>query len=162
MITLPEVFKFVSGGPAAGPSCAANALSTGDYVCLKNVHMAYCVVVHQGANDTDLTISFKEATAVAGTGAATISATLAFWTDDDWGSGSDTMTRQTDAANDTIDPATENPVIQVWQIDPAKLSAGYDCVACVGTNGDASNDLCVLWLLQTRYAADQPPTAITD
>jgi len=161
MLTLPEAFKICCGSNGDA-IVAANALSTGDYICLKNVHMAYCIVVHSGSTDTDLTVGFSEATAVAGTSAAAITATFPLWTDTDWGSASDTLTRQTDAATDAIDPATEDPVIQVWQIDPAKLSAGFDCIAVTGTNGNASNNVCVLWFLETRYPGDQPPTAITD
>jgi hypothetical protein len=161
MGTLWEQFHFALGSNM-GAIVAGNALSTGDYICLKNAHMAYCIVVHDGANDTDLTVSFKEATAVAGTSAAAITATFPFVTDANFGSASDTLARGTDAANKAIDPATENPSLTIFQIDPAKLSAGFDCIAVVGTGGHASNNVCVLWMLESRYPADPPPTVITD
>lgn len=161
MISFPEVFKLVCGSNAA-PIVAANALSTGDYICLKNVHRAWCIVVHSGANDTDLTLSFMEATDVAGTNAAAITATMPIWKDVDWGSQSDAMSRQTDAANDVIDPATEGTQFTVFEWDPAKFSDGFDCIAVKGAGGHASNNVCVIWVLLSRYPADQAPSAITD
>lgn len=160
LITVPEHFKVVGGGPSGGPIVAADALSTGDYISLANVHRATCIVVHNGANDTDLTVSFMKATDIAGSGAAAVTSTQAIWRDNDAGSQSDTLVRQTDAANAVIDPATQNPVIAVFQIDPAKLGATYDAIACKGAGGHASNDVCVLWLLEMRHAADQPPAVI--
>jgi len=158
-ICLPEHFKICCGGNGA-PTVAGNALSTGDYICLKNVHMAYCLVTHVGANDTDLVISFSEATDAAAGSAAAITATFPLWTDADWSSQSDALVRGTDAANKTIDPATESPSFTIFQIDPAKLSAGFDWIAVVGTGGHASNFVTVHWLLESRYPADPPPTAI--
>jgi hypothetical protein len=164
MFTLPESLKIVGGGPGlgAGPIVAANALGTGDFVCMKNVHKAWAVIVHQGANDTDLTVELREATDVAGGTAADVTATLPIWADVDFGTQSDALSRQTDAATYAIDPATESPIILVIEWDPAKHTAGYDCIAVKGNNGHASNNVCVLWFLETRYPADQPPTAITD
>lgn len=162
-LTLPEDLKLVlSTTGASGAILAGNALSTADYVCMKNVNKAWLVLVHQGANDTDLVVSFSEATAVAGTGAAAVTATMPIWKDVDAGSASDTLSRQTDAASLTIDPATQNPVLAVFEWDPAKFSAGYDCLAVVGTGGHASNYVMAMWFLDTRYPADQPPAAITD
>jgi len=159
--TLPENLKLAIGANTTA-IVAANALSTGDYISMKNVHKAWCVVIHDGANDTDLTLEFSEATSVAGGSAADVTATFPIWLDSDAGSGSDTLVRQTDAATVTIDPATQNPVMVVMEWDPAKHTAGYDCVAIKGNNGHASNNVCALWFLETRYPADQPPTAITN
>lgn len=162
MICLPEVFKLISGGPAAGPLSAADGLGTGDYISLKNaVGKAYAVIVHQGTNDTDLTVEISKATDVAGTGAEDITDTLRIWKDDDFGSGSDTLVRQTDAATNVIDASAESPAIVIIEVDPAALG-DFDCVAVKGNNGHASNDLCVLWFVQSRYPADPSPTMITD
>jgi hypothetical protein len=157
----PEEFKLVLGGSVL-PIQAANALSTGDYICCKNVQKAWAVITHQGANDTDLVLEFSEATDVAGSGAADVTKTVPNWRDNDAGTGSDTLVKQTDAATVTIDPATQNPVLVVMEWDPAKFTAGYDCIAVKGNNGHGSNNVHVLWILEMRYADNQPPSVIID
>jgi hypothetical protein len=161
MLRIPEALKPVIGGSVL-PVQAANALATGDYICCKNVQKAWAIVIHQGSNDTDLTLEFSEATDVAGTSAADVTKTFPIWYDSDAGTGSDTLTRATDAATYTIDPATANPVMVIMEWDPAKFTAGYDCIAVKGNAGHASNYVVVLWLLEMRYADPSPPTVITD
>jgi hypothetical protein len=161
MFSLPESLKIVLGSNGL-PIVAANALSTGDYICMKGVHKAWCVVVHSGANNTDLVVSFMEATSVAGGSAAAITATMPMWKDINAGSLSDTLVRQTDAANVTIEPDLHSTQLTVFEWDPAKFSAGFDCIAVKGATGHASNNVCVLWFLDARYPADQPPAVITD
>jgi hypothetical protein len=156
--TLPENLKIVSAMDGIN---AANALG-GDYVSLKNAHKAWLVFQHDGTNDTDLTVGVNEATTVAGGSATAITATMPIWVDSDAGTQSDTLVRQTDAANYVIDPATEGTCLLVIEVDPAKLSAGFDCVAVVGTGGHASNNVSAHWYLESRYPGDQPPSAIVD
>ena len=60
----PEQLKVVLGG-SNQPIAAANALSVGDYICMKNVNKAWAIVVHVGTNDTDLTVRVS----LSGTGA---------------------------------------------------------------------------------------------
>lgn len=161
LCTLAEKFKIVNGNLVAG-IVAGNAVSTGDYVCLKNIHRATAVIMHSGANDTDLTLEFSEAQDVAGTGAQDVTATSRIWTNGTGGTAADALTRQTDAATHAIDPATEDPAIVVMEFDPAKFSVGFDCIAIKGNNGHSSNNVSVMWYLETAMPADPPPTAITD
>ena len=157
-MTLPENLKFVN---CYGP-CAGNGVGTsGDYVSLKNVLRAYVIVKHAGANDTDLVIAIKEATAVAGTSAAAITATMPIWVSP--GTTSDDLQdRQTDAATYTLDPATLGSAIVIIEVDPAILSAGFDCIQAYTTGGHASNFVDVIYALQMAYAQDPAPAAVTD
>lgn len=139
---------------------AANAVAS-DVICLKNVNKAWVVVVHSGSSDTDLVISLAEHTAV-GQSAVAITATFPIWVDSDVGSTSDTLARQTDAANYTIDTGTAPNQLVIFEWDPAKFTAGYDCLSLADTGGNASNNVCALMVLDMAYMADQPPTAITD
>ena len=75
---------------------AANAVAC-DYISLKNVMACWLLVTHTGANDTDLVLTVKEASDVAGTGVQTIGRTVPIWLDADAGTTSDTLVRQTDA-----------------------------------------------------------------
>lgn len=161
MFNFPGEFKLVLGGSVL-PIQAANALSIGDYICMKNVNKAWAVITHVGANDTDMVLKFNEATDVAGSGAADMTKTVPIWSDIDAGTGSDTLVRQTDAATYTIDPATMNPVMVVMEFDPSKFSAGFDCVALKATGGHGSNNVHVLWILEMRYKGIPFPTVITD
>lgn len=160
-LNFPEHYKLVLGGSVL-PIQAANALSTGDYICCKNVNKAWAVITHVGANDTDLTLEFSEAEDVAGTNAADVTKTFPIWRDNDSGTGSDTVSRSADAATAVIDPATQNPVLVVMEWDPAKFTAGFDCIAVKGNAGHASNNVHVLWVLEMRYQGVPFPTVITD
>lgn len=140
---------------------AANAVAC-DYISMKNVQMAWLVVMHTGANDTDLTLTLKEATDVSGTSAQTFATAVDWWLDADAGTTSDTLVRQTAATGITIDPATQNGVVAVFKIDPTKLSAGFDCVTFADSGGHGSNFCCVYALCQMREAQATPATVITD
>jgi len=161
MFTFPEHCKLVFGGSVL-PIQAANALSLGDYICCKNVQKAWAIITHVGANDTDLTLEFRQAADVADTDGVDVTKTFPIWSDVDAGTGSDTLVRQTDAATYVIDPATMNPVMVVMEWDPQKFAAGLDCIAVKGNAGHASNNVHVLWVLAMRYSGMPFPTVITD
>ena len=157
----PEEFKVVLGGSVL-PIQAANALSTGDYISMKNVNKAWAIITHVGANDTDLTLEFSEASDVAGSDAADVTKTFPIWRDNDAGTSSDTVTRSTDAATVAIDPATANPVLVIMEWDPAKHTAGLDCIAVKGNSGHGSNNVHVLWILDMRFRGVPFPSVIVD
>jgi len=141
---------------------AANA-ATYDYICCKNAHKVWFVIQHYGGGgDTDLVLSLKEATDVAAGTSAAVTATFPIWSDIDAGTASDGLVRQTDAANYTIDTGAGADYLTVLEWDPAKHTAGYDCISVVDTGGNASNIVSVLAVIQERYPADQPPSAIID
>lgn len=156
--TIPQGLHIVN---AYGP-CAGNGIGTSaDWVCLKNVHRAFVFVKHAGANDTDLVIGVKEATAVAGTSAAAITATFPIWTSAGTTSA-DTWTKETNAASYTIDPATKGSAIVIMQIDPSIFSAGFDCLQVYTTGGHASNFVDAAYILQMSFKDPSPISAIVD
>jgi hypothetical protein len=159
MFTFPEKYKLVLLN-----NSAANAV-TSDYICCKNAHKVWFLIFHAGANDTDLTFSLKEAVDVAETGGSSaVVATFPIWVDIDASTTSDLLIKQTDAASFAIDPATMNPVLLILEWDPAKHTAGYDCIAVAdgGAGGHANNTVQIFAIIEERYPAGQPPTAITD
>ena len=156
MFTLPEKCKIVS---AFGPKTTAGA-TTGDYISLKNAHKVW-IVWHsvEGASDT-CAISVNEATAVAGTGATTLSGTFPIWANQDCAT-SDTLVAQTAAAGLTTSATTKTKQV-VIEVDPAQFSAGFDCMAVVSGASSASNlSSCKYYILE-RYQQATPPAAITD
>ena len=157
-ICLPEDLKIVRVQTVV----ACNAFTTSDYICDKYAHKVWFIIGHAGATDTDLTLGLREATNVAGGTSAVVATTFPIWTDIDHGVASDALVRQTDAATDVIDPAAEGAQLTVFEWDPAKHTAGYDCIAVRATGGNAANTVWVLALIWERYAQDPPPSAIVD
>ena len=139
---------------------AANAVAC-DYISLKNVMACWLLVTHTGANDTDLVLTVKEASDVAGTGVQTIGRTVPIWLDADAGTTSDTLVRQTDATG-YIDPAVQNGVQIVFQIDPSYLSAGFDCINLGDSGGHASNICTIHAICEMNFQMATPLTVITD
>ena len=160
--SLPENYKMLIIAPLA----AANAVVY-DTICLKHAHKVWFVLEHQGENDTDLTVSLLEAKLVAAATATTTAVTAVFpvWENVDAGTPGDTLTKvATDAASYVIDigDGGANQLI-VIEWDPAKFSAGYDCIKMVDANGHGSNTATVIAILEMRYAdksADIPSVII--
>lgn len=140
---------------------AANAVSC-DTISCKNVNKLWFVVIHTGSSDTDLTLSLYEATDVASGTNAAITDTCPIWNDTDMGTTSDTLARTTDAYSYTIDTGNYPNQMAVIEWDPAKFSAGYDCVYLADSGGNASNTVTIFAVCDMRYQADQPPVVITD
>ena len=153
--TLPHQLK-----PVLLFSGAANAV-TCDTVSLKNVLKFWWFIFHAGANDTDLTLTPTQATDVAsGTNKATAT-THAIWKDIDAGTTSDTLVSATAAASLVIDPATENPVLAIIEVDPAlhlDHANSYDCVYLADSGGHASNTVRIFGLALMK---DQGQVALT-
>ena len=153
--TFPEQCKIVELYTGA-----ANAVAS-DAVNMKNAKKAWVCVIHKGAADTDLVVSLAEHTAV-GQSAVAITATFPIWVDADVGTSSDTLVRQTDAANYTINTGDSANQMVVMEWDPAKFSAGYDTLSLADSGGNASNTVAAFMVLDMAYKADQPPAVITD
>ncbi len=157
MFSLPEQCKIVLVNNTAGNAVAC------DYICCKNAHKVWFLIFHAGANDTDLTLGLQEAVDVAATGGASaVTATFPIWKDVDAGASSDLLVRQSDAASLVIDPATQNPVLAIFEWDPAKHTPGYDCISVSDSGGHANNTVQIIAFILERYQADQPPSAIID
>lgn len=141
---------------------AANAVAC-DVVSLKNVLQCWIQIIHSGANDTDLTLSLYQATDVAA-GTNKAAPNVPYWLDADAGTTSDTYVRQTDGKAITIDPATQNAVMAIFQVDPAALDVnnGYDCVYFTDSGGHASNVCTIVAYCLMRDQQATPATVITD
>lgn len=155
MFTLPENCKIVEAiQPQAG------AAITGDYVSLKNVHKAWIVVhITQAAVNT-VAITIEQATDVAMSSSTAITVAVPIWANQDC-AASDLLVRQTDAVSFTTSAAQKHKII-VFQVDPATLAAGFDCIGVKTGVSDATNITQAMYYLQERYKADQPPSAIID
>lgn len=156
--TLPEKYKVVTlyGGATNGSITTAS-----DYICTKNAHRVYILGYHYGANATTFPVSLMESTAV-GTAGAAVTATFPIWKVIATTS-TDALARQTDAASLTIDPdGTDSTMLFVFEWDPSKHTAGYDCLAVKGATGHASDVVVVLALIEERYPQASPPSAIVD
>jgi hypothetical protein len=143
-------------------TCAGNAFSMSDRICTKNLKRVIFLISHAGTNDTDLTIALDEATDVAAGTHAAVAATFPIAVDINHGTTSDTLVRATDAASYVLDPATAGSAIVAIEWDPAKHTAGYDCIAVSGSGGHSSNTVTIIALGEAKYAQASLPTVITD
>lgn len=149
----PEEYKIVE----LSPRTAANAVAS-DYVSLKNVVRGWFLVLHYGANDTDLTLTPKQATDVAGTGVKATSAVHRIWVLDDPTTSFDDWVEAAAAANYAIDPATQNPCYLLIEVDPAihlDVNGGFDCVILDDSGGHASNHAVVLFIAAMKEQGER-------
>ena len=156
-ITLPEDYKVM----VIAPTAAANG-ATYDIISCKNALKVWFIVMHQGTNDTDLTLSLVESTDVAGTTTTAVTATFPIYVDTNAGTASDTLVKQTEAASYTVNTGVTTDQLVVIEWDPAKFSSGYDCIQLADTGGNASNYLTALAVIAPRYPQQSQVTAITD
>jgi len=154
--TFPEQCKIVNVAiPQAG-----NAV-TYDILSCKNAHKIWFIVTMDYAADTDGLYSLVESTDVAGTTTAAVTATFPIWYNQALAT-SDTLVRTTDAASYTIDTGHGTDEMFVFEWDPAKHTAGYDCIQMADSGANASNYVSCIAVIQERYPGDPPPTSITD
>jgi len=155
---IPEALKTVrcvEPQPVSG-------LTTGDYVSLKNVDMAY-IVAHLAQNNAAVQELIPlQASAVAGTGAKALTNDVPIWSNLDC-AASDLMVKRTAAKTYSSDAGQKDKII-VFQIDPAGLDIanGFDCIGLQVEASATFNILDVLYVLKMRYAEDQAPAVITD
>lgn len=142
---------------------AANAVAC-DYISCKDVlGKVWFVVFHySGGGDTDLVLSLDEATSVAGSTHAAVTATFPIWADIDAGTSSDVLVAQTAAASFTIDTGAGLDYLVVIEWDPAKHTAGYDCITVADSGGNASNTCTVLAVYESKNKGATLAAAITD
>lgn len=156
-INIPEGIK-----PVLLFSGAANAV-TCDVVSCKNVNKLWFMIFHAGANDTDLTLQLAEATSVAGAGQQDVTKACPIWRGNNVGTSTDALTQVTEDDNLVIDPATQNPVLAIIEWDPAKHSAGYDCITLADSGGNAGNTVQIFALCEMKdqsRVATQPSVII--
>ena len=156
--TLPEKMKIVEAiTPQAG------AAITGDYVSLKNIHMAYVVVHIAQASATQVAITIEQDTTVDTSASKAITVAVPIWANEDCAT-SDTLARETtDAVSFTTSAATKHKII-IFQIDPATLDMAnsFDCITVITAASDATNITSAMYYLYTDYPQAVPPAAISD
>jgi len=153
--SLPQNYKIVT---AINPS--AGAAVTGDYVSLKNAHKCWVVIMSSGGNASAATFGVNEATAVAPTGAVAITALMPNWINNST-AVTDTLVKGADAATVTTD-GLATPKLIVIEVDPALLSAGFDCIAVTEGASNAANITSAVYIIAERYQQATPPSAILD
>ena len=121
---LPENTALVLG---QAPIVGAGAAFVGDYISLKYAHKVWCVISYNQADANPITFGVNEATAVAPDGAAAITATMPIYSNLDCGTN-DRWVARAAAATYATDAGVAHKMI-IFEVDPAILSAGCDCIA---------------------------------
>jgi hypothetical protein len=158
LITMPQQFKVVSGA-APGADAAGRAAR---YVSLKNALRAWIVVYLDQGNAATVALTPYQATSVGAAGEKVLTNAVPIWANED-AAATDTLVRQADAVNYTTSAAVKTK--QVWfEIDPAQLDInnGFDCLTVKTGASNAANITSIQYLLETRFAQANPPSAIVD
>lgn len=159
--TLPEMFKIVDA--TAGPVTTSGGV-TSDYVSLKNVQMAYIVLQFKNAVSDTTTVQPQVATAVAPSGATSITFSADWWLNAATGTN-DTFVKQTAATSMDADAGTTAQQM-IIRIDPDQVAAQgvtLDVIGfTVGNSSQATDFVSGQFFLLPRYAQATPLTAVTD
>lgn len=133
---------------------------TTDVVSLKHAIRATVVIDLKQAVGHATVFAVRQATDVAaGTNAAGPS--CAVWANEDT-STSDTLSAQTAGASYTVASSAKSKQI-VFEIDPAALTDGYDCVYVTASDSSqATNFMSAAIYLRSNFQQATPPAAITD
>ena len=143
------------------PAAPSGSATTSDYICCKNLHKVVFVFSLYDGNTQDTVFSLYESTAVDTTGAASTK-THKIWTNADI-SASDLLVRETDAATYTLaNSAGTKTKLVVIEWDPAKHTAGYDCIAIYQDATNASNISSCIAICIPRYAGANGVDSIAD
>ena len=157
---LPEHCKVVDAVPGISDTFAE---VTFDYVSLKNVQMAWIVVLLTQAVGHQTLIEPQVATSVAPAGTTAITFATDIWANEDTAT-SDTLVKQTNAVQYEVTGDIARKMV-VFRMDPSDIVAQgstYDCISCVIESSKQLNYVAGLYILQSRYPQATPPAAITD
>ncbi len=165
-LSLPEQFNIVN----VAPSQAANAV-TYDAICCKNAHKVWFIITQDYTGDTDITFSLIEGTDVAMGTTAAVTAALPIWYNADVAAATtgaaattlfDALTKITTGSSHEFDTTANKAQMCVIEWDPAKHTAGYDCISLTDAGGNASNYVTAIAIVQTRYPQAIPPSVLID
>jgi len=134
-----------------------------DYVSLKNVQMAWIVILLTQATGHETLIQPQVATSVLPTGAVSITFATDFWSNEDTDT-TDTLVKQTTATSFSVDGDVAHKMVVV-KMDPSDVVAQgvtYDCIGCTIESSKQFNYVAALYVLQERYPQETPPTALLD
>ena len=145
-------YPFMPSGlfPVEGNAPVITGGTTSDYVSLKNARMCWVVCHFANATTHNDATTIEQATDVAGTGTTPIVNAVPIW----FGvvtSASSKLAAQTSAVSFTAPDATGDKIL-IFQIDPASLSIGFDCICVkIGNSGHATNYVSVMFWMLPRY-----------
>ena len=157
---LPEDTHLVLG---QAPVVGAGAAFVGDYISVKYAHKVWCVITYNQADANAITFGVNEATAVAPTGAVAITALMPIYSNLACGTN-DRWVERAHAATYAAG-ATATTKMIVFEVDPAILSAGFDCIAVRSDTVVAAGQyISYHYLIAPRYAGDvaQTPSYVID
>ena len=158
---LPEQFKIVDA--TAGP-VTTNGGVTSDYVSLKNALYAWIVLQFTQAVGHASVIQPQVATAVAPTGAVSITFSAPIWSNLATAT-TDTLVARTAATSYTLGSGIAKMQVVIG-IDPAQCvaqGASYDVIGfTVSDSSQATNFVSGQFFLLTKFAQATPPAAITN
>ena len=155
---LGRIFDVVMGIAPLDLQTARN----GDYVSLKNAgHLTVVVIKGQGTDGDDPSLTFQQASDVAGTGAKNLAIIDEYWEKEENAANLEATgvwTRVTQTASQTVapgDPSAQSAALYVFEIDAADLDVanGFDCVRVnVGDTGNNAQLGAMLYILsELRY-----------
>lgn len=156
--TLHEHFKVVTGFPPA-------ASGTSDYVSLKNAGGVTAIAILDNATSvTGSTLTMTQAQAVAGTNAKPITSGTHSYQNIDTGAGDTLSAATTSSGVITTDTTDNKNLMYIFEVPASALDIanGFDCFSLVNASGSSTVIGIVYILWPMRYAAANPPTAITD
>jgi hypothetical protein len=164
--SLPENFKIVN----VAPSQVATAV-TYDIINCKNAHKVWFIITQLYVADTDITFSLLESTNVAAAGSTAVTAALPIWFNADVAAATtgaaattefDGMTLITSGSSHKFDTTAGKSQMCVIEWDPAKHTAGFDCIQLTDANGHASNYVTAIAIVSMRYPQANPPSVLID
>lgn len=135
------------------PPAADAAGRNGAAISLKNFNHPVIIEfsIDQG-NAATIACSLEQCTAVAGTGAKTLTQDVAIYANQDLASG-DLLTRQADGKTFTTSAAVKRKLVR-FVVDPASLDTanGFDCIRPVTGASNAANITAAHAILQGKYS----------
>jgi hypothetical protein len=160
LFSLPENCKIVDGYCA---DVGAGGAVTGDYVSLKGYHRAYVVIKYRQADVNAITWNVTRATNVSAGSAAVMTELMRIWSNLDCAT-SDLLVERTAAVNYASGAGTTNKII-IFEVDPASLTATFDCIAGASTTVIAAGQYVdITYYLVPRFESRvlTSPSAIID
>jgi len=156
---IPENCKIIQAAvPQVGTAAAVNGVA----VSLKNVHKLYAIVDLNTAGGAALALIPQTDAAVAFGTPAVLTTVVHIWANQNV-AANDTLVRQANAVNFTT-AATANLKQVIFEIDPARLTAGEDCFRMTTGALPITDYVSMTYVIIPRYPGGAPfqPTVLTD
>lgn len=159
--SLPENCRIIEGlSPRIG---AAGGSVIGAYISVKQYEKVYVMVHYAEGSGTSEVFGIMKSPLVSGVGGIATTELWRIWSNLDCAT-SDLLVERTAATSYAIGTGNTNKII-VFEVDPAALSEGYDCIAGYFQSGIAATDTySILYFGVPRYAGRvlTAPSAIID